>query len=188
MLDFIDSENLWECLPNIEPMTLLARTASSTPGTADTFVAYSLYHVARKKPDRKQESAGGASLATELCDFDIYVDDLQNTGLPLPTEPWLTFLLFDQTAGSYTGTLASGNAVVTGIASTAGLLTGMGVVGTGITPGSTIQVVASTSITLSQPATANGTFSLTAGVAWVVDDLQRSVTKAKWPAKCSRAR
>ena len=62
-----------------------------------------------------------------------------------------------------TGTLTSGSTSVTGIASTAALVAGQALMGTGIPSGTTIQTVnGSTTITLSANATATGSQSLTA--------------------------
>lgn len=67
-------------------------------------------------------------------------------------------------ANNYTGTLSSGSAVVTGMSSTAGLLAGMLVTGTGIAAGASVASVDSASqITLSAAATASGTQTLAIG-------------------------
>ena len=61
------------------------------------------------------------------------------------------------TASGFTATLNSGSKIVTGIASTAGLLVGEPVTGAGIAFGTTIEAVdSSTSITLSADATLSG--------------------------------
>ncbi len=61
-----------------------------------------------------------------------------------------------------TGTTTNNNAAISGLASTAGLLFGMGVSGTGIPTGATIAAITSgTSITITSNATASGTPSLT---------------------------
>ncbi len=63
-----------------------------------------------------------------------------------------------------TGTVTSGSAVVTGLSSTAGLDSTYMVNGTGINQDTYVQTVdSSTQVTLSQPATASGTVSLTFG-------------------------
>jgi hypothetical protein len=58
------------------------------------------------------------------------------------------------------GTTTSGSAIVTGMASTTGLVVGMFVEGTGIPTGATINAVAANQITLSANATASGTITL----------------------------
>ncbi|MGA2705665.1 MAG: hypothetical protein ABSH35_31860 [Isosphaeraceae bacterium] len=64
---------------------------------------------------------------------------------------------------SFTGTLTSGSASVTGISSTTGLVAGQNISGTGIPSGTMIlSVNSSTAITLSAEATASGSQSLTA--------------------------
>jgi len=64
---------------------------------------------------------------------------------------------------SFSGTLTSGSASVTGISSTTGLVAGQNISGTGIPSGTTIlSVNSSTAITLSAEATASGSQSLTA--------------------------
>lgn len=190
MLDYLQSESLWECLPDTEAITLLARVASAAPPpTQDTFTPYSLFHAKRKPLIRRQDSLAGAILSTSSIVFDIYSDDLANANLPLPQEPWITFVIFDQTAGTFTGDLTNGNNVITGLMTTAGILQGMGVVGTGVTPGSTVQAVGSGQITLSAPATSTiSGATVTVGVSWIVTSLKEHITKAKWIAECERGR
>lgn len=77
---------------------------------------------------------------------------------------------------------ANGSTSVTGITVPAGktLLAGMAVSGTGITPGTTIDtVVSSTQITLSQAATANGTVALS---AWDVAHMESFQWRAGTPS------
>jgi hypothetical protein len=61
-----------------------------------------------------------------------------------------------------TGTLTAGNNTITSVGNTRGLGYGMPIEGAGIQAGTTIASVTSTTITMSQPATANGSKTITA--------------------------
>ncbi len=79
------------------------------------------------------------------------------------------------TIATFTGTLTSGSASVTGLSSTTGLVIGQIVTGTGIPAGTTIGAinVSTAAITLTENATTSGSQSLTAS-KWVED------TEAAW--------
>jgi hypothetical protein len=80
--------------------------------------------------------------------------------------------LFDPQSTTFTGKVTSGSPSISGISSTAGLVAGEYVSGTGIPVGTTIlNVKSSTAITLSANATASGSPSLTAGQGtWLVQN------------------
>jgi hypothetical protein len=99
-----------------------------------------------------------------------HVDPNVNTSLAMATwmgssESYVTVTpisLSGPYMGTFTGTLTSGTATVTGITSTANLAAGVQVSGTGIPAGSTIlEVNSSSEITLSANATANGSTTIT---------------------------
>lgn len=84
--------------------------------------------------------------------------------------PTLILRQIPATGLTLTGTLISGSAVVTGLATTANLFASQSVRGTGIPDSTTVlSVDSSTQITLSNKATASGSPSLTFGVALWLD-------------------
>lgn len=189
MLDATDARNLFENLPDLEPITLLQRTSATTPSGSDTFTAYSLYYAKRLPATRQQADMAGISLTDESLVWLLQQWDLDNS-IALNYQPYATYALVDQTLGTQNGSITSTSTSVTGLASTTGLLKGMGVVGTGIPAGTTIAVVnSSTALTLSNAATAtNAAASLTFGVVWLVERMERSQTKDRWTCTCRRGR
>lgn len=116
------------------------------------------------------QALNGADAAVKrFCKRDledaVYTEYYSGHGmrdLVLRQWPVLTFTL--------TGTTIVSSTTVSGISSTANLIAGMPVVGTGIASGTTIDTVASaTSVTLSAAATASGTVSLLFGLAVYLD-------------------
>ena len=188
MLDYIDARDIADVLPDLEPLTYCVRTSALLSGSSDTFTNYTLYQAKRRPATRQEINAAGLLLSDEVVTFILVQRDL-DAQVGYQAQPYATYQLIDQAAGVVTGNTASGNNVVSGLSSTSGLLPGMGVVGTGITPGSIIQAVGSGQITLNQPATANGIgVSLTIGVAWEIKHIDRDATRAGWNCVCTRAR
>ena len=78
-------------------------------------------------------------------------------GYPVIIEPTVS-----GTPVTFTGTLSSGSTTVSSVSSTAGLLTGQPITGTGIPLGAAVGYVGSGFITISLPATASGAKTLSA--------------------------
>ena len=98
-----------------------------------------------------------------LIDCNFIVDPANGNGLGIRSLKGPGVLnVFMHTTASFTGTTTNTSATVTGIASgTATLAIGMPVQGTGIPAGTTIAAIpSSSSITLSVPATASGTVTI----------------------------
>lgn len=88
-------------------------------------------------------------------------------GLPVTASSRTVKFTNNATAISATGATTNGSAAVTGLASTASMVVGMAVSGTGIPAGTTVASITSgTAITLSAPATATGA-SVSLTVQWV---------------------
>jgi hypothetical protein len=88
-------------------------------------------------------------------------------GLPVTASSRTVKFTSNATAISATGATTNGSTAVTGLASTASMVVGMAVSGTGIPPGATVASITSgTAITLSAPATATGA-SVSLTVQWV---------------------
>jgi hypothetical protein len=88
-------------------------------------------------------------------------------GLPVTASSRTVKFTNNATAISATGATTNGSAAVTGLASTASMVAGMAVSGTGIPAGTTVASITSgTAITLSTPATATGA-SVALTVQWV---------------------
>jgi hypothetical protein len=88
-------------------------------------------------------------------------------GLPVTASSRTVKFTNNATAISATGATTNGSAAVTGLASTASMVVGMAVSGTGIPAGATVASITSgTAITLSTPATATGA-SVSLTVQWV---------------------
>jgi hypothetical protein len=88
-------------------------------------------------------------------------------GLPVTASSRTVKFTNNATAISATGATTNGSTAVTGLASTASMVVGMAVSGTGIPAGTTVASITSgTAITLSAPATATGA-SVSLTVQWV---------------------
>lgn len=183
MLDAIQASSFWETIPDLEIVTLCVRLASINPDEPDTFTSYTLFHVKRWEADRGTFQ----EMSTESLTFHVYQDDLTASGLANP-QPYVSYLIIDQTAGTFTANSRANSDVLSSLANTSGLRVGMGVVAGNVTPGSTIVSVGTNQLTLSQAATATLTAApFTAGDAWVVESATRNKTKARWELKCAKA-
>jgi hypothetical protein len=90
-------------------------------------------------------------------------------GLPVTASSRTVKFTNNATAISATGATTNGSTAVTGLASTASMVVGMAVSGTGIPAGTTVAGITSgTAITLSAPATATGA-SVALTVQWVAN-------------------
>lgn len=188
MLDHVDGDFALDMLPDLEPVTYLVRAPAGQPDAADTFTAYALYSVFRRPATRADLLAAGMAVSDEAAVFQVWQRDL-DAAVAYQAQPYVSYALADQSFGSLTGTLANTSAVVTGVASTAGLLPGMAVAGTGVPAGAQVRSVDSaTQVTLTQAATQSLTTRLAFGWLWVIESVERHQSRARWDLTCRKGR
>jgi hypothetical protein len=136
--------------------SVAAPTATTTPGTESYIYAFHWFHVFQDADGTVYEQSGPV---TQLAIPSITAPDSANvafTGMPTLTNT--TTQNFDTRTFVKTGVArTNASAVLTGFSSTADLVEGMALTGTGLAVGATILSKTSTTVTMNKAATSTGT-------------------------------